>query len=248
MGVSGKVGEGGRGRKRIIFIAVGFVFLAAYLYFVVSVIKNTDFVTLPWLKLYKNGVIISPTADKRKIVAALLSALLAIPCAVLSMIFISGRGHRGSVAAGAVTLSLIPLWRLFSIFIRWQVFCRSSIGSEGIRERFVKNSFSLEVIVILLIVGIGAVAFFSRRASEYGDSLKVGGKQGKKRERTLAGLSAKGYLVSDLILTVYDGRKTAIAIYAREEDYESDLKNRTLTGEMKNLLPEYDIQVEIAKP
>jgi hypothetical protein len=249
MGVSEKIGE--RGRKRIIFITLGFVLLAAYLFFVFSVWKNTEFVTLSWLKLFKSGGIISD-ASKRKLIFAALSALFAAVSATLSMIFISGRGHRPSVTAGAVALSLIPVWRLISIAMRIYMFCGSSIGSEGIRERFVKNSGALEVIGLLLIAVIGAVAFFSRRANEYGDDLRPGGTLDKKRERTLAALTAKGYRLTGLILTVYDGEKTAIAIYKDDADYAADEGKcgnpaDALAEEMKTLLPGYAVEIEISK-
>lgn len=78
-----------------------------------------------------------------------------------------GRRHRRSSRAVAISLALLPIERAAMLWVRYYVYCLSSVSSRAIRERFVTNSGTLEWIVIVLTLVLGVIAFASRHAKEY---------------------------------------------------------------------------------
>lgn len=78
-----------------------------------------------------------------------------------------GKRHRRSSRAMAISLALLPIERAAMLALRYYVYCLSSVSSKAIRERFVANSGTLEWIVILLTLSLGAIAFASRHTKEY---------------------------------------------------------------------------------
>lgn len=78
-----------------------------------------------------------------------------------------GKRHRRSSRAMAISLALLPIERAAMLALRYYVYCLSSVSSKAIRERFVANSGTLEWIVILLTLALGAIAFASRHTKEY---------------------------------------------------------------------------------
>lgn len=93
--------------------------------------------------------------------------ILSIIFAVCGVALLCGRSHKRSGRAAVLTLSAMPIWRFAAIGLRYYIFCGSNIASRAIRERFAANSHTLEWVMLAVIVGVGAVAFFSRYSKEY---------------------------------------------------------------------------------
>lgn len=112
------------------------------------------------------GESISANLRERLIVSAIIGGvaclffLVGAPTAL-------GSHHRRSSRAAAISLALLPIERAAMLWVRYYVYCLSSVSSRAIRERFVANSGTLEWIVIAMTLALGAIAFALRHAKEY---------------------------------------------------------------------------------
>lgn len=145
-------------------LGVGFVAIFAICY--ILAVKSSSVLTDDVFRAIAAGGTLSDRQTDRLRFAVTLG-ILSIIFAAVGVMLLCGRTHRRSGRAAALTLSAMPVWRGCAILLRYYIFCGSSISSRAIRERFAANSHTLEWVMLFVIVGVGAVAFFSRYAKEY---------------------------------------------------------------------------------
>lgn len=149
-------------QKRALGIALLTLGLLMYIIsFSLSAVFDIDI-----LRKVASGVGLSARVHNRLIASAILggiSCLLFLVGAPTAF----GRRHGRSSRAAAMSLALLPIERAAMLWVRYYVYCLSSVSSRAIKERFVANSGTLEVILIVMTLALGAIAFASRHAKEY---------------------------------------------------------------------------------
>ena len=106
------------------------------------------------------------------------------------------------------------------------------------------NSYTLEAVLLALTLLFGLLAFFSKRASEYDGRAGVTSKSEKLRMNALEAANRAGFDVSDIVLTSYDGEKTAVIIFDEGRVPTDGEAVGRLFGILSSVLPGYTPRID----
>lgn len=182
--------------------------------------------------------------ESADLLRAAICGVLSVAAVFPGVLGLCGRTHLRSALSGAISLALLPIERAVMLALRYYVYCRSSISSSAIRERFVSNSYTLEAVLLALTLLFGLLAFFSKRASEYDGPAGVMSKSNKLRMRALEAANRAGFDVSDIVLTSYDGEKTAVIIFDEGRVPTDGEAVGRLFGILSSVLPGYTPRID----
>lgn len=168
-----------------------------------------------------------------------------------SALFLVGRvlfgadGHPKSRTAAAITLATLPIQKLLLTGLKYYITCFSDL-SKKISEMFVHNTGFLEIVLIVLSLGVGVFAAASKRVGEYGtrSDSKV---ESNVKAGLLGMLGMQGYDIADVILTTYDGQKTAILIFESEAAWDLAIEkgyDQEILAACQAAEPDYDYRFE----
>ena len=177
--------------------------------------------------------------ERADIMRAAICGLLSVAAVFPGVLGLCGRTHLRSALSGAISLALLPIERAVMLALRYYVYCRSSISSSAIRERFVGNSYTLEAVVLTLTLLFGMLAFFSKRATEYDGRAGSTAKSDRLRMKALEAVNRAGFDVADIVLTSYDGEKTAVIIFDEGREPTDGEAVGRLFGILSSVLPGY---------
>lgn len=154
-------------------------------------------------------------------------------------------GHGKSRTAVAIALALIPAEKLLLFLLRCYI-ARASDLTGRIAEIFVRNTGFLEAVLAIATLAIGIFFAATRRTSEYGEK-SPDGAESQARAGLLGMLGMAGYDICDVIITSYDGVKTAILVFESEEAWNDAVErgiDREIVDACKGTLPDYDFRFE----
>ncbi len=178
----------------------------------------------------------------------LLDAFLLI---LASGLFLVGRvlfgsdGHTKSRNAAAITLATLPIQKLLLTGLKYYVTCLTDL-SKKISEMFVRNTGFLEIVLIVLSLAIGGFAAASKRVGEYGTRSDSAAESNVKAG-LLGMLGMQGYDIADVILTTYDGKKTAILVFEDEAAWDLAIEkgyDQKILAACQSAEPGYDYRFE----
>lgn len=187
------------------------------------------------------------------------SSLFQIPAVILDVVLLilsagmilSGRalfgsdGHRESRNALAITLATLPIQKLLLFGLKYYVGNVSEL-SPNISKMFVHNTGVLQVVLALFSLGVGIFTAVTKRAVEYSDR-PLGKAESSAKAGLLGMLGMAGYDICDVILTSYDGQKTAILIFESEEAWNLAVEkgyDQEILAACRSAEPDYEYRFE----
>lgn len=182
--------------------------------------------------------------EKADILRAAICGALSIAAVFPGVLGFCGRAHLRSALSGAISLALLPVERAVMLALRYYVYCRSSVSSTAIRERFVDNSYTLEAVLLTLTLIFGVLAFFSKRASEYDGRTAVTAKSEKLRMNALEAVNRAGFDVADIILLSCGREKTAVILFDEGRAPTDEDTVGRLFEILSSVLPGYEPRID----
>ncbi len=166
--------------------------------------------------------------------------ILSLSLILIGRLLFGNGGHKRSRTAAAFALAALPLEKLLLFGLRWYVVCMSELSGK-IAQIFVRNTGVLEGILMVGTLVGGLLAVLSRRASEYGDNIP-GKAETQLKSGFLGMLGMAGYDICDVILTSYDGVKTAILVFESDAAWKDAVErgiDQEIVAACKKVEPGY---------